>query len=304
MDHATQGSDAVRGRPRFPLWAQIVAALVLGIALGVAVGPKPFLGSFGTEQLGRLGMLVIRALKRSPYRWWRSSSSTRCCASRSTGRQGMRLIRICLTNVSVAMVIGLTLTNLLKPGLHLRALFMPLLGADPNKLAHGEKLPAHLDPVSAFESMIPGSVAGPFVENTVLPAALLALLHRARAAAHPPRSRRASRPPRRSIRLRGGVQLIAESLQRALIWVVLLTPFAAFALVARAVSVAGVKALLGLWAFLFVILLGFVLHGLVYYPLIGWLRRRQVAAACSSAGGARRARHRACRPTAASRPCR
>lgn len=269
MDQATPGETTV-GRARFPLWAQIVAALVLGIALGIAVGPKPFLGNFGTEQLGRLGMLVIRALKTLAVPLVAFVILDSLLRFEIQGRQGVRLIRICLTNVSVAMVIGLTLTNLIEPGVHLRALFAPLLAADAPDLAHGAK-PAHLDPVSAFESMIPGSVAGPFVENTVLPAALLALL--IGLALRRTRRDHEGLPTAASFdTVRGAVQLIAESLQRALIWVVLLTPFAAFALVARAVSVAGVTALLGLWAFLLTILLGFALHGLVYYPLIAWWR--------------------------------
>jgi Na+/H+-dicarboxylate symporter len=85
------------------------------------------------------------------------------------------------------------------------------------------------------------------------------------------RSRRGAESAETFRRLEDAIELLSEALQQALAWVIKLVPFAAFALVAYAVGKAGLAALAGLWAFLAAILLGFVLHALVYYPAVAWL---------------------------------
>src|SRR5688500_18733698 len=54
---------AVHARRTLPLWATVLLCVVLGAVVGVWAGPGPIVGRFGTEELGRLGMLVIRVLK-------------------------------------------------------------------------------------------------------------------------------------------------------------------------------------------------------------------------------------------------
>jgi len=263
-----------RARARFPLWQQIALALVLGLVLGTLAGPKPIAFGLGTEQLGRLGMLVIRALKALAVPLVAVLVLDSLLHFEIPARQGWRLLRICLTNVSVAMIIGLTLTNLIEPGRHLRDLFGPVM-ADAARATAAEAKPGGtpapapmLDPISGIESMIPASIGGPFVENTVLPAALLALLFGI--ALRSARRQAGAGGAASFDTLRAHVHLLGQALQTALGWVVLLVPFAAFALVARAVGVAGLQALLGLWVFLAVIALGFVLHAGLYYPSLAW----------------------------------
>jgi Na+/H+-dicarboxylate symporter len=250
-------------RSWFPLWAQVVLGLVLGIALGVWAGKAPIIGNFGTEELGRLGLLVIRALKALAVPLVALVIIDALLRFQIEGRAGMRLLRICLCNVSVAMAIGLTLTNLLHPGRFLAPLFGPLMRSG----MADAKPPGKLDFVSGLESIIPTSVAVPFVENTVLSAALLALLVGAALRTLRGRDAELAAGVKRVEQL---VLALSEALQQALIWVVKLVPFAAFALVANAVGKAGLAALSGLWAFLAVILLGFALHALVYYPAVAW----------------------------------
>jgi Na+/H+-dicarboxylate symporter len=251
-------------RSWFPLWAQVVLGLVLGMALGVWAGKAPIIGHFGTEDLGRIGMLVIRALKALAVPLVALVIVDALLRFQIEGRAGVRLLRICLCNVSVAMAIGLVLTNLLHPGRFLAPLFGPLMDS---ALPDG-KPPGKLDFVSGLESIIPTSLGAPFVENTVLSAALIALL--VGAALRTLRGRRDVEVVAGVKRVEQLVLALSEAFQLALIWVVKLVPFAAFALVAHAVGKAGLAALSGLWAFLAMILLGFVLHALVYYPALAW----------------------------------
>ena len=280
---ATSTSSEAHARERSfwpPLWLQIVLALVLGATLGALSGTAPIAFGIGTEQLGKLGMLVIRALKALAVPLVAVVVLDSLLHFDLQGRQGWRLLRICGLNAAVAMTIGVVIVNTLRPGDHLRALFEPVIGvAWRTAAAHGGG--TSLSGLAAFDALIPESIAAPFLNNTVLGAALLALL--LGAALRRVRTRAEVDEPGCDPQLnastlaafatvRDAVHVLVEALQQALSWIVLLTPLAAFALVAQAVGKAGLHALLGLWAFLFAIALGFVLHGLVYYPLMAWLR--------------------------------
>src|SRR6266545_5429398 len=58
------GESASSGkRSTFPLYLQVLLAVVCGAALGAIFGTAPFLGGVTNEQLGQFGMLVIKLLK-------------------------------------------------------------------------------------------------------------------------------------------------------------------------------------------------------------------------------------------------
>lgn len=261
-----------------PLWLQIALALVLGGALGAAFGREPFIAGIGSEQLGKLGMLIIRALKALAVPLVALVVLDSLLRFDVQGRQGLRLLRICALNAAVAMAIGVGLVNALRPGDSLRALFEPVIGDAWRKAAAHDGGNGSLGGLAAFDALVPESVGAPFVNNTVLGAALLGLLIgaalrrvRAQGAASADAQQR-SGSARAFELVRDAVQLLAEAFQQALTWIVRLAPLAAFGLVAHAVGQAGLRALLGLWVFLAVIALGFALHGLVYYPLLAWAR--------------------------------
>jgi len=255
-----------------PLWLQTVCALLLGVGVGAWTGRDPIVGSFGTEQLAHLGMLVIQALKVLAVPLVAFVVLDSLLRFEVPARQGLRLVRFCLLNVSVAMTVGLVLTNWLQPGRYLRALFAPLVHRDPRASGMGAGLANlhSLDPLDGLASLLPSSIAAPFVDNAVVPAALLALLFGVALR----KVSAATELPERALSfaaLRGVVHMLSEALQRSLSWIVRLAPLSAFGLVAHAVGCAGLEALSGLWVFLGVVSLGFAIHGLVYYPLMAWL---------------------------------
>jgi Na+/H+-dicarboxylate symporter len=254
------------GRWRWPpLWLQVAVALALGCAVGVIAGEQPIAG-FTTTRLGEMGMIVIRALRALAVPLVAFVVLDALLRFDLPKGKAARLIRVCALNACVAMAIGLTLSHVFRPGDALRALFAPIADA---AAARSGGAAGELDPLGGLLSLIPTSVAGPFVDNAALPAALLALLFGAAL-----RSVHASGAVIAAGfgTLRDAVHLISEALQRALGWLVLLTPFAGFALVAAAVGRAGLHALSGLWVLLGVVGLGFVMHGLLYYPLLAWWR--------------------------------
>jgi tetratricopeptide (TPR) repeat protein len=105
------------GKRRLPLYVRVLIGVVLGATLGVAFGKEPYpLLGLRNEDLGTLGMLVIKLLRALAVPLVLFAILDAFAKTNIRARQGGRLILICLVNVSVAMLIGLTIMNTLRPG--------------------------------------------------------------------------------------------------------------------------------------------------------------------------------------------
>jgi Na+/H+-dicarboxylate symporter len=250
------------GPGKVPLWLQVALAVVLGAVIGSLARGLPSVGAAGVVPIGELGMLVIRALKMLAVPLVAFVVLDAVLRFEVSGAMGARLLRICAVNGAVAMAIGVVVINVLRPGEQLRGLFTPVLAAWGDETAA-----AKLSSSVSLDGLLPKSVAGPFVDNNVLGAALLALV-----LGFALRSvRRSGEVPSRALDMvADAVNAVSEALQRALSWLVLLAPIAAFALVTHAVAHAGLAAFAGLWIFVAAIALGFTLHGLVFYSFRAW----------------------------------
>jgi hypothetical protein len=58
--------DTSRWSP-FPLYAQVLVAVLCGAALGVVFGQEPYLNGLRNEQLGQLGLWVVWTSRRSLF---------------------------------------------------------------------------------------------------------------------------------------------------------------------------------------------------------------------------------------------
>jgi Na+/H+-dicarboxylate symporter len=263
---------------KLPLYARVLIAVVLGSAVGLAmrgeaVVPMTIPGhghvdlvvpsqwsvlGVTTADLGQLGMLVIRMLKMFavPLVLFAILDSI-VKSDELSGRSGVRLLVICLINVTVAFTIGLTLMNVFEPGLAWYGELDKLAGGLPE----GRTPPANatLSPLDNFDKWIPESIAGPFMDNNVISVVLLAILAGA-----------AIRATRRDpdagdsigvvvLFIEGGYRVVV----RMLTWVIAIVPFAVFGIVANVVGKAGVGVFGAMWGFLLIIIAGFVLHALV-----------------------------------------
>lgn len=245
---------------RLPLSLRVVIAVSLGAAVGALFGTAPVVGSFGTAQLGELGLLVIRALKALAVPLVLFAVIDGLVSTDLSLKNGARLLRICLTNAAIALVIGLTLVNVLKPGAASREQLAPLLSAGP---AHATPAAASLSPLKTIEGLVPESLVAPFAANAVLPVVLLALVLGLAL------RRQAGTPEGQAVAtfVRGGLELFKQVLE----WVVALVPLAVFGIVAQVVGRAGLQVFLALAPFVGVVLAGFLLHGLGTYGLAAWL---------------------------------
>ena len=257
---------------RVPLYVRILAGVALGALLGVIFGEGPIVFHVTTRHLGDLGLLVIRLLKALAVPLIFFAIVDAFVRTHLSARRGLRMIAICLLNVSVAMAIGLTIMNTWRPGETWRGQFSELMGhtrAEGAPAAPG----ATLDPLKNVDGYVPVSLVDPFSKNSVVSVVLLSLF--VGAALRRARLNRGGEDTSSIATVERFVSGGYDVLVVMLGWIVQTIPFAVFGVVAQVVGRAGLDAFAALGVFLAAILLGLSLHALVYYPLMAWLAGRK-----------------------------
>ncbi|MEO8048537.1 MAG: dicarboxylate/amino acid:cation symporter [Nitrospirota bacterium] len=255
-----------------PLYAQVLIAVACGALLGAAFGQEPYLGGLRNEDLGWLGLLVVTLLKTLAIPLIFFAILDALIRTSLPLRQGIKLLGICLVNVSVAMTIGLVIMNTWQPGLAWHGHVDELLNFVPiPKLSTGTPATVQTgaqSPIEYLASYIPSTIMTPFSSGNIIGVVLLALclgaiLRRLRGEAD---------------RGRGAVHTLARIIERIyrwlvqmLGWIILAVPLAVFGVVAQVVGKAGIGVFAVLWVFLAAMLLGLAIHALIYYPLVAWL---------------------------------
>lgn len=230
----------------------MTARILIAMCLGVLAGS--FLGDFALS-LGVVGNLVIHSIKviATPLVFL---VVMRAIATTDVGGKSfLRVGAVALFNVTIAITIGLTLSNLVRPGERLK-----VLGGEATRAYQEQRF----DWQTTLESFIPKSVVAPFAENAILPVVILALL--------------AGFALRIASRETGEVQESAQSIHKFLAgcyrlteiilgWVLQLIPFAVFAVVAKTIAQHGFTHLQGLLVYVLVGVGGLTLHALITYQL-------------------------------------
>jgi Na+/H+-dicarboxylate symporter len=269
---ALDDRPALSRRRPIPLYTRVLIGALCGTTLGLLFGRTPYLGPFGNEQLGLLGLAVIALLKALAIPLIFFAILDTFLRMSLPLRQGTRLLAICLVNVSVAMTIGLVIMNMWNPGAAWHGHLEQLLAADPGTAVAGSGASGR-SPGEAIErlaSYIPSTMFRPFATNNVIGVVLLAVI--CGAALGHLRNRR----PRRLIEQTVGIVEHTYSwLIRILGWIIEIVPFAVFGVLAQVVGKAGAGVFSLLWIFLVAILAGLAVHALLYYPTVAWLIGRK-----------------------------
>lgn len=259
-------------RPRgfhLPLGARVLIGVVLGAALGVVFKRAPWLGPYGNEDLGGLGLLVIRLLKvlATPLILLAVLDSflTTAIGPRTFGR----FIAICLTNIAIAMSIGLTILNLFHPGLAWRGHIEEMTGHIALVNPAAPPAGASLDLLKNIAGYVPESIVEPIAKNSLVSLVLLAILCGAAL-----RRLKDRGSPGIAV-LEPVITTLFETATTMLMWVAEVVPFAVLGIVAQVVGRAGLDVFRVLWLFLVVILAGLLIHSLVYYPIAAWFVGRK-----------------------------
>jgi Na+/H+-dicarboxylate symporter len=241
--------------PRFPLSLQIVTAMALGVVLGPLLGPS-------AAPLGEIGKLVIQLIKAVAAPLVFFAIVNAILTTEIPGRAGARMLAFAMINGSVALTIGLLLSNLIKPG----RLMAHLPKVDPGAAAaYADK---KIDLLKTFSGFFPSSIVQPFADNFILSVVMLALL-----LGFALRTLKASADESSEVRsglvaIENGVAALRRVMELVLGWIIALLPFAVFGVVTRTVAEHGFSPLHGLAAYLGVGLLGMGLHVALWYHLL------------------------------------
>jgi DAACS family dicarboxylate/amino acid:cation (Na+ or H+) symporter len=252
------GKRALSFWTRMPLYARILVGLVLGVAAGLALGPeaKPleWPARIVLRVLGALApvlilVAVVQAIMKAEVQ----------------GRTALRMAGLLLMNTVMAILVGLGVANVLRPGhgAHLeRPKAAPVL--------HGDVLTQLIDNV-------PDSLVKPLVENRVIGVVFIAVAFGVAARS-----------------LKGSERKTAEDLVSlgfscilvVLGWVIALVPLAVFGKVASIVGVSGFRPFVALGLFVLSVLVALGIQCTYYLTRIrlgSWVRPAELLRATRDA---------------------
>jgi len=230
----------------------LTGRILLGLALGLPAGW--WLGA-DAAVLGEIGKVVIQAIKLAAAPLLVFTIIGAVLTTEVNAKDGARMGFFCAVNALLALSIGLLLSNLLKPGLHLTA-----AGANGEALAAaaGQKLG-----LTAFlANFVPPSLVQPLADNAIFPLVVLSL-------ALGLALRKLKNLGEDVSSVEKAVATLRRAMEVLLSWIIQAVPLAVFGVVASSIGKYGLDPLKGLAAYVGVGLLGLILHPLIVYQ--SWL---------------------------------
>jgi Na+/H+-dicarboxylate symporter len=161
-------------RSSFPLYAQVLVAVISGATLGMVFGQEPHLAGLRNEQLGQLGLWVVWVLKTLAVPLIFVAILDSLLRASIPLHQGVKLLTICLINVSMAMLIGLAIMNVWQPGKAWQGQVEDLLHVVPGTNLTPTFAPSD-HPLQDLLAYIPRTLADPFAGHNIIGVVLLAL---------------------------------------------------------------------------------------------------------------------------------
>jgi DAACS family dicarboxylate/amino acid:cation (Na+ or H+) symporter len=236
-------------KSRFPLHWQIAAAMGAGLVVG------PLLGKDAVA-LGELGKLVIQLIKAAAAPLLFLSIVNAILKTEIRTRSAARLFFWAVLNTSIALGIGLLISNLLKPG-------RSLSGFTANGAAAAQYAGKKIDLIGTLTGFFPPSLVAPFADNTILTIVFLGVV--IGFALRRVRTEELTAGSGAFQAVEDGAATLLRVMEVALDWVTRLIPFAVFGVVARSVGEHGYAPLKGLLVYVAVGLGGLFLHVAVTY---------------------------------------
>jgi DAACS family dicarboxylate/amino acid:cation (Na+ or H+) symporter len=252
----TIGSDFPRG-PRLSQAGRILLAMLLGGAVGVVLGPR-------AEPLNALGKVIIDLIRALAGPLVLFAILDAFLRTEVRIRSGGLMVAISLCNATLALLIGLTLSNLLQPGHLMReqiGMAPPPAGAPPVSIQK-------LDFLEQLKSYIPTNVVRPLLENSIVHIVILTIL--IGAALRHVKNSQIARGESAYRALEDVVHTVYRAIEVLLGWVILLIPIAVFGVIASTIGEHGFSALRGLGVYVGVAVLGLMIQVAVVYQ--GWIK--------------------------------
>lgn len=239
---------------RIPLYVQILIALILAVGLGVLLGagnPSP-LAAEVAKDLAIPCTLILKALRALATPLILLAVINAFMTTEIPERSGRRLSFLLLTNTLVAIIIGLLVANIIRPG-RWGQFTVPTNTEAVNKT---------LDPWGLVESTVPDAVLKPLVDNNVIQLIVLALafgiiLRRLKA-------QQIAGGKNEYLAIEHGVITLFEAVIGILKWVIALVPLAVFGIVAQTVALKGFAPFKSLGIFIIAVLIALFLQACYY----------------------------------------
>lgn len=238
---ASSGADTglIARWQRIPLYARIVIALVLGVMAGLMLGTE-------AAALAVPGKLVLRLLGALAPALILAAIVHTFMTTQLGGPLAMRLPRLLLLNTLVAILVGLTVANVIQPG----------QGAGLTPPSVHEETTKSANPLALFLENVPKSLLGPLGDD----GKAIGVIFIAMAFGMALRKER-ERPLGTVGHL---VELFLESLIKILHWIIAVVPFAVFGIVASIVGTEGFAAFRALGIFVLSVLLALAIQAGYY----------------------------------------
>jgi Na+/H+-dicarboxylate symporter len=255
-----------KGR-QLPLYLRVALGGAIGIVLGYWLGPEPHALGLGAQTLAEAGMLVVRILKllATPLIFFCVLDAV--LTAEIPTRKAWTLVGISAVNALVAVLIALGCARCLDSG---RGKFAGLreyaTHADAGSMASavgGSLAPQAVRP--SLSALLPENLVDPFRQNNVIAVVLLGVLIALALRAVQKRGT----PQAAHVEIVAAISRAALQAWLVLLgWVIRLIPLAVAGVLAGAVARTGMTAIRSLGAFLATMLLGLLLHAVVYYGLL------------------------------------
>jgi Na+/H+-dicarboxylate symporter len=268
-------------RSRFPLAAKIVIGMFLGVVAGLVLGER-------AEPLSRLGSIIIDMIKGLAGPLLLFAVIDACLRTKIHARSGAVMGAISLTTAAIAIVLGLSLSNLLQPGRTLRiaeATTVTKAAADLSRAGKSVDPTRTIHVVDDLVAMIPTSLFKPVVENSVISIVIIALL--VGLALRRVKQVQVAQGEQGYRAIEHVVESLYRTIEVLLGWAVQLVPLAVFGVVARTIGRYGFGPFGGLMVYLGVGILGLSIQvAVVYQAWIKFVARMPLPRFWRGAGGA------------------
>jgi Na+/H+-dicarboxylate symporter len=259
MNETENMMQASRSRPwwqRIPLTLQIVIALILAIGLGILLGGgnpsaanKDLINGLATP-----ADLVLKALRALATPLILVAVLHTFLTTNIPGTAGRKLATLLFTNTIVAILIGLLVANILRPGT-----WGQLTPPETIQQAISQ---SNLDPWGLIRDAVPDSVLKPLVDNNVIQLIVIALSLGIVLRAIKSEQIAQGKTEYKSIEQI--ISILFEAVIRVLNWVIALVPLAVFGIVAKTVAISGFAPFKSLFAFIIAVILALILQACYY----------------------------------------
>jgi Na+/H+-dicarboxylate symporter len=237
---------------KLPLYLQIIAALVVATIVGIMLGAGHPI--FNQEIIKHLALpcdLIIKALRALATPLIFLAIIHTFLTADIPGKSGRKLFGLLMSNTTIAIIIGLTVANLLQPGVGSKL---------PHSTATISTKP--LDPFSLISDIVPDSVLKPLVDNNVVSLIFVALAFGIVLRAI--KSEQISRSQTEYLAIERVIDLLFKAVIRILHWVIALVPIAVFGIVSKTIALYGFDSFKSLGSFVIAVLLALALQATYY----------------------------------------